>query len=126
MPRVHGTGLFKRGQTQVLTFATLGAPGDAQILDGLLEEEDKRYMHQYNFPPFCVGDTKPLRNPKQKEIRHSHASETSALPIATRCCCPPESFITFLVISSLLNPRSRSMSSFAVGFTSLKFSIGVM
>ena len=67
LPRVHGSGLFTRGQTRVLTIATLGALGDVQILDGLTDEESKRYMHQYNFPPYSVGETRFMRGPGRRE-----------------------------------------------------------
>ncbi|MCM1062650.1 MAG: polyribonucleotide nucleotidyltransferase, partial [Eubacterium sp.] len=70
LPRVHGSGLFTRGQTQVLTIATLGPVSDAQRIDGLDEEESKRYMHQYNFPSYSVGETKPSRGPGRREIGH--------------------------------------------------------
>ncbi|HBY75582.1 MAG TPA: polyribonucleotide nucleotidyltransferase, partial [Cyanobacteria bacterium UBA11148] len=68
--RVHGSGLFNRGLTQVLSTVTLGTPGDAQMLDDLNPEEEKRYLHHYNFPPFSVGETKPLRSPGRREIGH--------------------------------------------------------
>ena len=67
LPRTHGSGLFTRGQTQVLTVATLGALGDVQILDGLGIEESKRYMHHYNFPPYSTGETKVLRGPGRRD-----------------------------------------------------------
>jgi polyribonucleotide nucleotidyltransferase len=70
LPRVHGTGLFTRGQTQVLTNATLGAIGDEQMLDGLGDAESKRFMHHYNFPPYSVGETRPIRGPGRREIGH--------------------------------------------------------
>ena len=75
LARTHGTGLFTRGQTQVLTVATLGTTGDMQQLDGLTEEESKRYMHHYNFPPFSVGDTRPLRGPSRRDIGHGALAE---------------------------------------------------
>ncbi len=81
LPRTHGTGLFKRGQTQVLTIATLGAMGDVQKLDGLNEEESKRYMHHYNFPPFSVGEAKPSRGPGRREIGHGALAERSLEPV---------------------------------------------
>ena len=81
MPRTHGSGLFKRGQTQVLSLLTLGAPGDAKMLDGMLDQDEKRYMHQYNFPPFCVGDTRPLRGPGRREVGHGHLAERALLPV---------------------------------------------
>ena len=82
LPRVHGSGLFKRGQTQVLSVTTLGSPADVQIIDGLNREEiQKRYMHQYNFPPFSVGDVKPLRAPGRREIGHGHLAERALVPV---------------------------------------------
>ena len=63
IPRVHGSAMFTRGQTQVMTITTLGPLSDAQILDGIDNEESKRYMHQYNFPSYSVGETKPSRGP---------------------------------------------------------------
>ena len=70
LPKAHGSGLFTRGQTQVLSAVTLGAISDVQIIDGLGEEESKRYMHHYNFPPFCVGEVRFLRGPGRREIGH--------------------------------------------------------
>jgi polyribonucleotide nucleotidyltransferase len=77
VPRVHGSGLFKRGQTQVLTIATLGTPGDAQEIDTLSPEKPKRYMHHYNFPPYSTGEASPLRGPKRREIGHGALAETA-------------------------------------------------
>ncbi|KAB3536951.1 polyribonucleotide nucleotidyltransferase [Alkaliphilus pronyensis] len=81
LPRTHGSGLFTRGQTQVLTIATLGALGDEQILDGLGEEESKRYMHHYNFPPYSVGETRFLRGPGRREIGHGALAERALEPM---------------------------------------------
>jgi len=81
LPRTHGSGLFTRGQTQVLTIATLGALGDAQVLDGLGLEESKRYMHHYNFPPYSVGETKFLRGPGRREIGHGALAERALEPV---------------------------------------------
>lgn len=75
LPRTHGSGLFKRGQTQVLSVCTLGALGDVQILDGLDLEESKRFMHHYNFPPYSVGEARPLRAPGRREIGHGALGE---------------------------------------------------
>jgi polyribonucleotide nucleotidyltransferase len=75
LPRTHGSGLFTRGQTQVLSVCTLGALGDVQILDGLGLEESKRFMHHYNFPPFSVGEARPLRPPGRREIGHGALGE---------------------------------------------------
>ncbi|MRG28115.1 MULTISPECIES: polyribonucleotide nucleotidyltransferase [Laceyella] len=75
LPRTHGSGLFRRGQTQVLSVCTLGALGDVQILDGLDLEESKRFMHHYNFPPFSVGEARPIRAPGRREIGHGALGE---------------------------------------------------
>lgn len=80
-PRAHGSGLFTRGETQVLTLATLGTPRDAQRLDNLTPEEDKRYMHHYNFPPFSVGETRPLRGASRREIGHGALAERALVPV---------------------------------------------
>ncbi|NLJ87172.1 MAG: polyribonucleotide nucleotidyltransferase [Epulopiscium sp.] len=82
LPRTHGSAIFKRGQTQVLTVTTLGALGDVQILDGLDALEDsKRYMHHYNFPSFSVGETKPSRGPGRREIGHGALAEKALVPV---------------------------------------------
>ncbi len=81
LPRAHGSGLFRRGQTQVMTVATLGALGDAQIIDGLDNEEYRRYIHHYNFPSFSVGETKPSRGPGRREIGHGALAERALVPV---------------------------------------------
>ncbi len=81
LPRVHGSGLFTRGQTQVLTIATLGPVSEAQRIDGLDEEDTKRYMHQYNFPSYSVGETKPSRGPGRREIGHGALAERALAPV---------------------------------------------
>ena len=81
LPRTHGSGLFTRGQTQVLTVATLGALADVQMLDGLDEDETKRYMHHYNFPSYSVGETRPSRGPGRREIGHGALAERALLPV---------------------------------------------
>ncbi len=81
LPRVHGSGLFTRGQTQVLTVATLAPVSEAQKIDGLDEEESKRYMHQYNFPSYSVGETKPSRGPGRREIGHGALAERALAPV---------------------------------------------
>ena len=81
LPRVHGSGLFTRGQTQVLTTVTLGSSGDAQLLDGIDDETSKRYMHHYNFPSYSVGETKPSRGPGRREIGHGALAERALLPV---------------------------------------------
>ncbi len=81
VPRVHGSGVFTRGQTQVFTAATLGSTSDAQRLDGIVALEDKRYMHFYNFPPYSVGETRPMRGPGRREIGHGHLAERALVPV---------------------------------------------
>ncbi len=81
LPRTHGTGLFTRGQTQVLTVATLGAMSEVQKLDGIDEEESKRYMHHYNMPGYSTGEAKALRSPGRREIGHGALAERSLVPV---------------------------------------------
>ncbi|WP_313349948.1 polyribonucleotide nucleotidyltransferase, partial [Exiguobacterium sp.] len=81
LPRAHGSGLFTRGQTQVLSVATLGVAADAQIIDGLGLKEEKRFMHHYNFPPFSVGEARPMRAPGRREIGHGALGERALLPV---------------------------------------------
>ena len=78
LPRTHGTGIFTRGLTQVMTVATLGALGEIQILDGIDEEESKRYMHHYNFPAYSVGEVKPLKRTRKKRNRSWSISRKSS------------------------------------------------
>jgi polyribonucleotide nucleotidyltransferase len=79
--RVHGSGLFNRGLTQVLSLATLGTPGDAQEMDDLHPDEKKRYLHHYNFPPFSVGETRPMRSPGRREVGHGALAERAITPV---------------------------------------------
>ncbi len=81
LPRVHGSGLFARGQTQVLTIATLGSIRDSQLLDGIDNETEKRYIHHYNMPSYSVGETKPTRGPGRREIGHGALAERALLPV---------------------------------------------
>ncbi|MEF9951220.1 MAG: polyribonucleotide nucleotidyltransferase [Clostridium sp.] len=81
LPRTHGSGVFQRGQTQVMTVATLGALGDVQVLDGISEEESKRYMHHYNFPPYSVGEVRFMRGPGRREIGHGALAEKALEPV---------------------------------------------
>lgn len=81
LPRVHGSGLFARGQTQVLTIATLGPVRDAQLLDGIDSEVEKRYMHHYNMPSYSVGEARPARSPGRREIGHGALAERALLPV---------------------------------------------
>ncbi len=109
LPRVHGSGLFQRGLTQVLSVVTLGTPGDVQQLDGLDPENEKRYMHHYNMPPFASGETTALRGPKRREIGHGALAET-----ALRYVIPDEDVFpyTIRVVSEVLSSNgSTSMAS---------------
>ena len=81
LPRTHGSGLFSRGQTQVLTIATLGPLSDAKIIDGLDNEEYRRYLHHYNFPSYSVGETRPSRGPGRREIGHGALAERALVPV---------------------------------------------
>ena len=82
LPRAHGSGLFKRGQTQVMSVVTLAPLSEAQVLEGIITEEtEKRYMHQYNFPGYCTGEAKPLRSPGRREIGHGALAERALLPV---------------------------------------------
>lgn len=81
LPRTHGTGLFTRGQTQVLSVVTLGALGEAQTIDGITEEEEKRYMHHYNFPPYSVGEAGRMKSPGRREIGHGALAERAIVPV---------------------------------------------
>lgn len=81
IPRVHGSGLFTRGETQALSVLTLGSTSDEQTIFGLGDDETKRFMHHYNFPPFCVGETSPMRGPGRREIGHGHLGEKAIGPV---------------------------------------------
>lgn len=92
LPRTHGSGLFTRGQTQALSICTLGALGDVQILDGIDPEESKRFMHHYNFPPFSVGEARPLRPPGRREIGHGALGERALSKVI-----PPEAEFPYTI-----------------------------
>ena len=109
LPRTHGTGLFTRGETQVLTIATLGTPRDAQMMDSLLPEETKRYMHHYNFPPFSTGETWPNRGPKRREIGHGALAERALVPVLPEQDVFP--YVLRLVSECLSSNGSTSMAS---------------
>jgi polyribonucleotide nucleotidyltransferase len=108
-PRTHGSGFFQRGETQAITLATLGSPGKEQILDGMEEEEKKRYMHHYNFPPFSTGETKPVRSPGRREIGHGALAERALEPVLP----PQEKFAyTIRLVSEILSSSgSTSMAA---------------
>ncbi|MEW5830078.1 MAG: polyribonucleotide nucleotidyltransferase [Chloroflexota bacterium] len=108
-PRVHGSGLFTRGETQVLTLATLGTLREAQELDTLNPQESKRYMHHYNFPPFSVGEVRPMRGQSRREVGHGALAERALEPVI-----PPESEFPYslrLVSEVMASNGSTSMAS---------------
>ncbi|TVP65997.1 MAG: polyribonucleotide nucleotidyltransferase [Leptolyngbya sp. LCM1.Bin17] len=107
--RVHGSGLFQRGLTQVMSVTTLGTPGDAQMMDDLHPEEEKRYLHHYNFPPYSVGETRPMRSPGRREIGHGALAERAIIPVL-----PPQEDFPYVirVVSEVLSSNgSTSMGS---------------
>jgi polyribonucleotide nucleotidyltransferase len=122
LPRVHGTGLFTRGQTQVLTAATLGSIGDEQRLDGIMAIPNKRYMHYYNFPPYSVGETRPMRGPGRREIGHGHLAERALVPLLP----PQDEFpYTMRLISEVLESNGSSSMASVCGSTLALMDAGV-
>jgi len=122
LPRVHGSGLFKRGQTQVLTVATLGTPRDSQELEGLLPEERKRYLHHYNFPPFSTGETAPQRGPKRREIGHGALAEA-----ALRAMIPDEDVFPYTIrlVSEVMSSNGSTSMASVCGSTLALMDAGV-
>ncbi|MBV9272157.1 MAG: polyribonucleotide nucleotidyltransferase [Candidatus Eremiobacteraeota bacterium] len=122
VPRVHGSGIFTRGQTQVFTAATLGSISDAQRLDGIVALEDKRYMHFYNFPPFSVGETRPMRGPGRREIGHGNLAERALLPVLPK----KEDFpYTLRLMSEVLESNGSSSMASVCGSTLALMDAGV-
>jgi len=123
LPRTHGSGLFTRGQTQALTIATLGSMSDQQKLDGLtLADEFKRYMHHYNFPPFSVGEARPLRGPGRREIGHGALAERALLAVI-----PPieEWPYTMRLVSEILSSNGSTSMASVCGSTLALMDAGV-
>ncbi len=122
LPRTHGSALFTRGQTQVLSIATLGSPGDEQILDGLGSSERKRFMHHYNFPPFSTGESKPVRGPGRREIGHGALAERAIAAVI-----PPQSEFpyTIRVVSDVLSSNGSSSMGSVCGTTLALMDAGV-
>lgn len=122
LPRAHGSGLFTRGQTQALSIATLGALGEHQIIDGLGVEEEKRYMHHYNFPNFSVGETGPVRAPGRREIGHGALGERALLQVI-----PDEKEFpyTIRVVSEVLESNGSSSQASICGSTLALMDAGV-
>ncbi|RMF35949.1 MAG: polyribonucleotide nucleotidyltransferase [Chloroflexi bacterium] len=121
-PRAHGSGLFTRGETQVLSIATLGTPRDEQPLDGLYPVESKRYIHHYNFPPYSTGETRFLTGPKRREIGHGALAETALRPMI-----PPEDEFpyTIRVVSEVLSSNGSTSMASVCGSTLALMDAGV-
>ena len=122
LPRTHGSGMFTRGQTQVLTTCTLGGAKDAQLLDGLDDEREKRYMHHYNFPSYSVGETKPSRGPGRREIGHGALAERALVPVLPSL----EEFpYTIRLVSEVLSSNGSTSQASICGSTLALMAAGV-
>jgi polyribonucleotide nucleotidyltransferase len=122
LPRTHGSGLFTRGQTQALTIATLGSMSDQQKLDGLSPDEFKRYMHHYNFPPFSVGEARPLRGPGRREIGHGALAERALLAVIPSV---EEWPYTMRLVSEILSSNGSTSMASVCGSTLALMDAGV-
>ncbi|MBC5803134.1 MAG: polyribonucleotide nucleotidyltransferase [Candidatus Eremiobacteraeota bacterium] len=122
VPRVHGSGVFTRGQTQVFSAATLGSISDEQRLDGIMAIPNKRYMHYYNFPPYSTGETKPMRAPGRREIGHGHLAERALVPVLPAV---DEFPYTLRVISEVLESNGSSSMASVCGSTLALMDAGV-
>ncbi|MCY3708337.1 MAG: polyribonucleotide nucleotidyltransferase [Caldilineaceae bacterium] len=120
IPRVHGSGLFMRGETHVLTIATLGTPGDAQRLYTLQPEEEKRYIHHYNFPPYSTGEAYPMRGPKRREIGHGALAERALQPVI-----PDEFPYTLRLVSEAVSSNGSTSMGSVCGSTLALMDAGV-
>lgn len=121
-PRAHGSGIFTRGETQVITLATLGTPREAQELDSLTPSESKRYIHHYNFPPFSTGEVKPLRGASRRDIGHGALAERALLPVI-----PSEAEFpyTLRLVSEVLSSNGSSSMASVCGSTLALMDTGV-
>ena len=122
LPRTHGTGLFTRGLTQVMTVATLGSISEIQVLDGIDEEETKRYMHHYNFPGYSVGEVKPLRGPGRREIGHGALAERALEPLIPS---EDEFPYTIRLVSEVLSSNGSTSQASVCGSTLALLDAGV-
>lgn len=122
LPRTHGSALFTRGQTQALTSTTLGPMSDEQILDGLGVEESKRYIHHYNFPPYSVGESRPMRGPGRRDIGHGALAERALEPMI-----PPENEFPYTIrlVSEILESNGSSSMASVCGSTLSLMDAGV-
>ena len=122
LPRLHGSGLFSRGETQALSIVTLGAPGDEQLLDTMEHEGKKRYMHHYNFPGFSVGEVKPMRGPGRREIGHGALAEKALQPVVPS----KEEFpYTIRVVTEILSSNGSTSQAAVCGSTLALMDAGV-
>ena len=122
LPRTHGSALFSRGQTQVLSIVTLGAPGEEQVIETMEEEGTKRYMHHYNFPPFSIGEVRPMRSASRREIGHGALAERALKPVMP----PREDFpYTIRVVSEVLASNGSSSMASTCGSTLALMDAGV-
>ena len=122
LPRVHGSAIFTRGQTQALTTCTLGMLGEAQRMEGLDEEEEKRYMHQYNFPGYSTGEAKALRSPGRREIGHGALAERALVPVIP---APDQFPYAIRVVSDILSSNGSSSMASVCGSTMALMDAGV-
>ncbi len=122
LPRTHGSALFTRGQTQALSIATLGAPGEEQIIDTMSEEGTKRFMHHYNFPPFSTGEVKPVRGASRREIGHGALAERALLPVIPSQNQFP---YTIRLVSEILSSNGSSSMASTCGATLALMDAGV-
>jgi polyribonucleotide nucleotidyltransferase len=122
LPRTHGTGLFTRGETQALTVTTLGSPGDQQIIDTMEVDMKKRYIHHYNFPPYSVGEVRPMRGPGRREVGHGALAEKALVPVLPS----REDFpYTILLVSEILSSNGSSSMASTCGSTLSLMDAGV-
>ena len=122
LPRTHGSGLFSRGETQVLSVVTLGSPGDEQTLDTMEEDGTKKYMHHYNFPGYCVGEVKPLRGPSRRDIGHGALAEKALIAVLPK----NEDFpYTVRVVSEVMGSNGPSSQASICGSTLSLMDAGV-
>src|SRR2546426_1851774 len=122
LPRTHGSAIFTRGQTQVLSVITLGSPGDEQVLDGVTSTENKRFMHHYNFPPFSTGESKPLRGPSRRDIGHGALAERA---IAAVIPSQSEFPYTIRAVSDVLSSNGSTSMGSVCGTTLALMDAGV-
>ncbi len=123
LPRTHGTGLFRRGETQVLSVVTLGSPGMEQTLDGMEEDGKKRFMHHYNFPGFSVGEVRPVRSPGRREIGHGALAEKALLPVIPQD--HKEFPYTIRIVSEVLSSNGSSSQASICGSSLALMDAGV-